>query len=145
MRLKLSFYLVLIHKWEIFENNYFSISNVINPFHPDPGRREKINLNFYFHTSLWCLKGFYEGLKGLFILIQLFEICGAGKVNRKWRWNPPTLHSLYLPLILFINSVYKNMLMLCLTLDHIINIQVIFCQIQRSTDNFLSPIFSLCI
>ena len=21
----------------------------------------KINLNFYFHTSLWCLKRFYEG------------------------------------------------------------------------------------
>ena len=25
----------------------------------------KIKLNFYFHTSLWCLKWFYEGLKGL--------------------------------------------------------------------------------
>ena len=25
----------------------------------------KINLNFYFHTSLWCLKRFYEDLKGL--------------------------------------------------------------------------------
>ena len=25
----------------------------------------KINLNFYFHTSLWCLKRFYENLKGL--------------------------------------------------------------------------------
>ena len=23
-------------------------------------RIKKINLNFYFHTSLWCLKGFYE-------------------------------------------------------------------------------------
>ena len=33
----------------------------LNPFHPNPGRREKINLNFYSHTSLWCLKGFYEG------------------------------------------------------------------------------------
>ena len=22
----------------------------------------KINLNFYFHTSLWCLRRFYEGL-----------------------------------------------------------------------------------
>ena len=21
----------------------------------------KININFYFHTSLWCLKRFYEG------------------------------------------------------------------------------------
>ena len=27
--------------------------------------RIKINLNFYFHTSLRCLKRFYEGLKGL--------------------------------------------------------------------------------
>ena len=25
----------------------------------------KIKLNFYFHTSLWCLKRFCEGLKGL--------------------------------------------------------------------------------
>ena len=25
----------------------------------------KINVNFCFHTSLWCLKRFYEGLKGL--------------------------------------------------------------------------------
>ena len=25
----------------------------------------KIELNFYFHTSLWCLKRFYEGLKAL--------------------------------------------------------------------------------
>ena len=25
----------------------------------------KINLNFYFHTSLWCLKRFYEGFKDL--------------------------------------------------------------------------------
>ena len=25
----------------------------------------KIELNFYFHTSLWCLETFYEGLKGL--------------------------------------------------------------------------------
>ena len=24
----------------------------------------KIKLNFYFHTSLWCLKRFYEDLKG---------------------------------------------------------------------------------
>ena len=35
------------------------------PSRPDYGRREKINLNLYFHTSLWCLKRFYEGLKGL--------------------------------------------------------------------------------
>ena len=25
----------------------------------------KIKLNFYYHTSLWCLKRFYEGLLGL--------------------------------------------------------------------------------
>ena len=35
-----------------------------NPSCPDPKQREKTNLNFYFHTSLWCLKRFYKGLKG---------------------------------------------------------------------------------
>ena len=37
----------------------------LNLFCPNSGRREKIKLNFYFRTSLWCLKRFYEGLKGL--------------------------------------------------------------------------------
>ena len=37
---------------------------VSNPSHPDPGQRE-IHLNFYFHTSLWCIKRFYEDLKDL--------------------------------------------------------------------------------
>ena len=40
------------------------IYKVINPSGPNPGRREKIKLNFHFHTSLWCLKGL-QGLKGL--------------------------------------------------------------------------------
>ena len=31
----------------------------------NPGRREKINWSFYFQTFLWCLKKFYEGLKGI--------------------------------------------------------------------------------
>ena len=38
------------------------VACIFNPSSPDPGRREKINLNFYFHISLWCLKRFYEGL-----------------------------------------------------------------------------------
>ena len=33
---------------------------------PDPGRKEEITLNFHFQTSLWCLKRFYESLKGLY-------------------------------------------------------------------------------
>ena len=40
----------------------FSFNKHINPLHCNSGGREKINLNFYFHTSLWCLKRFYEGL-----------------------------------------------------------------------------------
>ena len=35
----------------------------LNPSRLGPRRREKINLNFYFHTSLWCLKRFYEDLQ----------------------------------------------------------------------------------
>ena len=41
------------------------LSFTINLSRPNPGRREKIRLNFYFHTILWRLKKFYEGLKGL--------------------------------------------------------------------------------
>ena len=29
---------------------------------PSPGQSEKIKSNFYFHTSSWCIKRFYEGL-----------------------------------------------------------------------------------
>ena len=36
-----------------------------NPSRPNHGRRRKIQLNFYFHTSLGCFKRFYEGLKFL--------------------------------------------------------------------------------
>ena len=76
------------------------LSRILNPSHPNPGQREKIKLNFYFHTSLWWLKRFYEGLKGLhkilwgttescenkkfnliFISIELSEMHGTGRVN----------------------------------------------------------------
>ena len=30
----------------------------------ESGIKIKINLNFYFHISLWCLEEFYEGLRG---------------------------------------------------------------------------------
>ena len=52
-------------------------SDKLTLLHPDRGRRGKINLNFYFHTSLWCLKRFLRP----FILIQLSEMHRAGKVN----------------------------------------------------------------
>ena len=35
----------------------------LNPSRPNPGEKEKINLNFYFDTFLWCLKRFFEDLK----------------------------------------------------------------------------------
>ena len=39
--------------------------DVFNLSRSDCRQKEKINLNIYFHTSLWCLIRFYEGLKGL--------------------------------------------------------------------------------
>ena len=33
----------------------FIINVYLNPSRLDPGRRGKIHLNFYFHTSYWCL------------------------------------------------------------------------------------------
>ena len=48
-------------------NSYYHhyLHHELNPQRPNPGQGEKIKLNFYFHTSSWCLKSFYEGLKGL--------------------------------------------------------------------------------
>lgn len=37
----------------------------VNAFLPDPGRLEKTNVKFYFHTFLWCQKRFCEGLRDL--------------------------------------------------------------------------------
>ena len=51
-----------------------SVALLINPPCPNPGRREKIDSNFYFLTSLRYLKMFYEGLKGLH---EIF--CGTTK------------------------------------------------------------------
>ena len=42
----------------------------INPSRPNSGQREKIKLNFYFHTSLWYFKRFYEPFKAF---IKPFE------------------------------------------------------------------------
>ena len=41
-----------------------------NPSRPNPKQWEKIKLNFYFLTSLWCLKGFIKALKAF---IKPFE------------------------------------------------------------------------
>ena len=43
---------------------YSAEDTQFNPSSPNPGRREKVKSNFFFHTSLRCLKRFYEGLKG---------------------------------------------------------------------------------
>ena len=56
--------LSLFYIFMIVFDAFFIVSNIgINPSPPDPGQREKINVNFYFRASLWCLKRFYEGLK----------------------------------------------------------------------------------
>ena len=46
----------------------------------------KIKLNFYFHTSLWCHKRFYEGLKNLTIFFSSSRI-GMGRVKREQRYS----------------------------------------------------------
>ena len=38
---------------------------MLTPLVPIPDEKKKIKLDIYLHTSLWCLKRFYEGLKGL--------------------------------------------------------------------------------
>ena len=41
------------------------IDTSINATRPNSERREKTNLNFYFHTFLRCLKRIYESLNNL--------------------------------------------------------------------------------
>ena len=40
---------------------------------PVPISDEEKKINFYFHTSLWCLKMFSGGLKGLKLTLILFQ------------------------------------------------------------------------
>ena len=48
---------------QLLSSNYHRILGSINLSCLDPEWREKINLNFYFRTSLWCIKRLYEGRK----------------------------------------------------------------------------------
>ena len=59
-------------------HSYKDKERFVKPFRPDPGRVEKINLNFYFHTSLKC-----ENKNLIFILIHLSEMHGSGRVKEK--------------------------------------------------------------
>ena len=43
---------------------------------PIPDKKKKFKVNFYFRTSLWCLKRFYEGLKG-----KLSEMHGRSELT----------------------------------------------------------------
>ena len=53
--------------WKIFESfACYGFLTLKDPFISESCIEIKIELNFYFHTSLWCLKRFYEGLKGLY-------------------------------------------------------------------------------
>ena len=47
--------------WPIFLKLAVKVLNLLAPI-PD---KKEINLNFYFNTSLWWRKKFYEGLEGL--------------------------------------------------------------------------------
>ena len=55
----------VLNEWTVV-GKLVSIKVVMfNPSRPKSGRRGKIKLKFYFRFSLWCLKRFYEGRKGL--------------------------------------------------------------------------------
>ena len=51
------------HMWWLMR--FCTVCTIFNAYRTNPEQKEKNNLNFYFHTSLWCFKRFYEGLKGL--------------------------------------------------------------------------------
>ena len=49
-------FLTAMKYWIEHLQNNLPLLQHVTPSHPNPGRREKINLHFYFHTSLWYLK-----------------------------------------------------------------------------------------
>ena len=52
----------MIISFEIISFLFAKILTLKDPFISESCIEIKIELNFYFHTSLWCLKRFYEGL-----------------------------------------------------------------------------------
>ena len=52
----------LVIFWELCLIELLGFLKLKDPFISESCIEIKIELNFYFHTSLWCLKRFYEGL-----------------------------------------------------------------------------------
>ena len=68
---------VLIARNEKYDRpfmNTFSSLTLLVPCISESCIEINIKLHFYFHTSLWCLKRFYEGLESLYK-----TFCGATK------------------------------------------------------------------
>ena len=98
-----------------------------NPFRPNHGQSDKNNLSFYFHTSLWCFKKFYQGQTfsgttkkceknkvNFYLLIKLPEMHKAGRVNIRseiWRRSLRT-HSLTSTLEYFFRYSFSALLKL---------------------------------
>ena len=53
----------------------------LNPSRSDLIRREKINVNLYFHKSLWYHKMFYEGFTVLFKYYCIIEFLHVYQIN----------------------------------------------------------------
>ena len=49
-------FLTAMEYWIEHLQNNLPLLQHVTPSRPNPRRREKINLNFYFHSSLWYLK-----------------------------------------------------------------------------------------
>ena len=56
-------------------------ATVFNPSHPNPERWEKIKSNFYFYTSLWCLKHFMKAFKAFIKPIEAQQRSAKLKFN----------------------------------------------------------------
>ena len=62
---------LIIGTWHYLLGSSNVLFNPSRPVYSESCIDAKIKFNFYFHTSLWCLKRFYEGLEAL---IKPFEV-----------------------------------------------------------------------
>ena len=60
----------------IITADQFFIAGEINPSRPDPGRREKINLNFYFTLLYGASEGFMKALKAFLFYYNFLKCMG---------------------------------------------------------------------
>ena len=92
---------------DLYHSFFRKWPEMVSPSHLDPGRREKINLNSYFHPSLWGGESKKKCML-IFILRQLSKMHRAGRVKAKLLYNLQTTWKKSFPVKVKITSPMRD-------------------------------------